>query len=758
MSGSKVFVHCSRLPRRLCLTTYRKDGSANVSPVWFRWVERSVRGRHYRRRREAPPPGARSTVCFPRLRGGATLPRRRGPRHGELVECDVTPLRADIAGRYLGASEGERFAAERDRSRESCSGWLRPSRASGTYRRSCRSSSTPASLRLGEARLARAREPGCGIHSPRWSRAAFATRSRAGASGSCGSATDGARARAGLAGRGRNEAPLGGAGSPARTVADGASRSGADFVPDLVRRIRRHSPGTPDGLQRRSPRPLVVHAVPAGARAGPRARAVGRGRHLRRAGGARRPTARGPGGRHVLRREPVLALRCPAIGSSPRTASAATAPAGVEAEAPAARTRGRRALMPLSADVRAELAAIAPLRRCDRLAELSALFHSAGTIHFLGRGRVALHLDVASSGGCAARLRAAARARRRMQRSGRIRGMRSTARRGTSSTSTATKGARGTRRGRRRSTARCRPLERPPRRVVARACCRGAYLRGAFLGGGSLSGPRSPHLELRTTSREGAVFLAAVAERSGAMLGVAERTSHALAYAKGWDSIEAVLAAAGARRSRARARGARSRGRGSRAGEPARQRRPREPRPYEPGRQAQLEAAPATAGARAARRPAAAAARGRRAAPAPPDAGAARARRASRAAREQGRDAAPARPRRRAGRIVAVVASRAAARLILRLGGLALPGGGSRPRLPSGAGARSGVGDRPRSSRPCPPSVFARSLGFATRESQARESLKASACGGRCRLVCRRCPAHPQVGIRRFANPDPREP
>ncbi len=31
----------------------------------------------------------------------------------ELVECDVTPLRADIAGRYFGTSHGERFAAER---------------------------------------------------------------------------------------------------------------------------------------------------------------------------------------------------------------------------------------------------------------------------------------------------------------------------------------------------------------------------------------------------------------------------------------------------------------------------------------------------------------------------------------------------------------------------------------------------------------------------------------------------------------------
>ena len=59
-----------------------------------------------------------------------------------------------------------------------------------------------------------------------------------------------------------------------------------------------------------------------------------------------------------------------------------------------------------------------------------------------------------------------------------------------------------------------RPLERPPRRVVGKACCRGAYLRGALLGGGSLSGPRSPHLEARTTGVEGARFLAeAVARR-----------------------------------------------------------------------------------------------------------------------------------------------------------------------------------------------------------------------------------------------------
>jgi cell division protein WhiA len=49
-----------------------------------------------------------------------------------------------------------------------------------------------------------------------------------------------------------------------------------------------------------------------------------------------------------------------------------------------------------SDDVRAELAGIAPARECDRLAELSALFHFAGRLHLLGRGEVSLHLDLSS--------------------------------------------------------------------------------------------------------------------------------------------------------------------------------------------------------------------------------------------------------------------------------------------------------------------------------------------------------------------------
>jgi cell division protein WhiA len=94
--------------------------------------------------------------------------------------------------------------------------------------------------------------------------------------------------------------------------------------------------------------------------------------------------------------------------------------------------------------------------------------------------------------------------------------------------------------------ARGAPLERPPQRVVARACCRGAYLRGALLGGGTLSGPRSPHLEVRSAGREGAEFLAGVAGRAGVELRVLDRGRYALAYAKGAGPIVDALAAAGA--------------------------------------------------------------------------------------------------------------------------------------------------------------------------------------------------------------------
>ena len=201
--------------------------------------------------------------------------------------------------------------------------------------------------------------------------------------------------------------------------------------------------------------------------------------------------------------------------------------------------------MPLSEDLRNELATIAPKRGCCRLAEVSALFHSAGSIHLRGRGELALHLDLASPA-------VARRAFSLLRELGIHSEIRTYRRRAFDRATRYQLHVEGSAAALERLVeagvldTRRAPLERPPRRVVGRACCRGAYLRGALLGGGSLSGPRSPHLELRTTSLEGAEFLRAVAAADEISLGVLDRGRHALAYAKGLDAIEALLAAAGA--------------------------------------------------------------------------------------------------------------------------------------------------------------------------------------------------------------------
>ena len=198
-----------------------------------------------------------------------------------------------------------------------------------------------------------------------------------------------------------------------------------------------------------------------------------------------------------------------------------------------------------SEDIREELARIAPVRACDRLAELSALFHSAGNLHLLGRGEWALHLDLASG--------AAARRAFSLLRDVEIRSEIRTYRRRAFDRATRYQlHVAGSEDALRMLAAAGvldrlgRPLQRPPRRVVARTCCRSAYLRGAFLGGGSLSIQRSPHLELRTAGIESAALLADLAAAAGTRLAVVERPAYAVAYAKSWDAIESVLALAGA--------------------------------------------------------------------------------------------------------------------------------------------------------------------------------------------------------------------
>jgi hypothetical protein len=198
-----------------------------------------------------------------------------------------------------------------------------------------------------------------------------------------------------------------------------------------------------------------------------------------------------------------------------------------------------------SEDVREELAHVVAPRRCDRLAELSALFHAAGSLHLRGRGEWALHLDLGSG--------AAARRAFSLLRDERIRSEIRTYRRRAFDRATryqlhvaGDEDALGVLVAAGVLDRRHAPRERPPRRVVARACCRGAYLRGAFLGGGSLSTRHGAHLELRTATVGAALALQEVAVRAGVVLSVRERAAHDAAYVKGWDAIESLLASAGA--------------------------------------------------------------------------------------------------------------------------------------------------------------------------------------------------------------------
>ena len=253
-----------------------------------------------------------------------------------------------------------------------------------------------------------------------------------------------------------------------------------------------------------------------------RARAAGdparRGRHLRRAGRARRRARRGARGRQLLRAQPARRSSCRATASSRAGGLGSYGSYGLAYKRRLLELEGA----PLSEDLRNELAAIAPEADCDRLAELSGLFHVAGSVHLRGRGNVDAASRSRQLGGRAPRLRllrafdveseirtyqqhAFARATRyQLHVEGTPHAYETLHRAGVLDSSH-------------------RPLERPPQRVVARRCCRGAYLRGALLGAGSLSGPRDPHLEIRSAELEGARFLAEVAARAGAELHVLDR-------------------------------------------------------------------------------------------------------------------------------------------------------------------------------------------------------------------------------------------
>jgi DNA-binding protein WhiA len=91
------------------------------------------------------------------------------------------------------------------------------------------------------------------------------------------------------------------------------------------------------------------------------------------------------------------------------------------------------------------------------------------------------------------------------------------------------------------------PLAEPPRRLLARSCCRAAHLRGAFVAAGSVSAPHAPgHLELRAASPAAASALARAAAEDGLALRVVRRRTHAAAYTKSKAAIRDLLALLGA--------------------------------------------------------------------------------------------------------------------------------------------------------------------------------------------------------------------
>ncbi|HET7045075.1 MAG TPA: pyridoxamine 5'-phosphate oxidase family protein [Gaiellaceae bacterium] len=100
-------------PSPAVLTTYRRDGSALASPVWFRVAdgafevviaEGDVKLGHLRR---DPRCGLVVFETVSPFRGIAV------EGAAELHEVDATAARTAIASRYLGPAAGERFAAAR---------------------------------------------------------------------------------------------------------------------------------------------------------------------------------------------------------------------------------------------------------------------------------------------------------------------------------------------------------------------------------------------------------------------------------------------------------------------------------------------------------------------------------------------------------------------------------------------------------------------------------------------------------------------
>ena len=200
--------------------------------------------------------------------------------------------------------------------------------------------------------------------------------------------------------------------------------------------------------------------------------------------------------------------------------------------------------------VRAELSRLRAPRACCRRAELAALLRSAGTFHIVGAAypantRFALEVEVSDPGlarkvyaGLAAGF--ASHAQIRILEPGRAR-----PRQLLSIRVEEAELPRFIDAGVLDRAGRIRPGVAS--KLVARRCCAGAYLRGAFLAHGSVSEPRAPvHLEVRAPDRTTAAGLLGLVERLGASARIREHRGAFVVYAKDGASVGRLLAAMGA--------------------------------------------------------------------------------------------------------------------------------------------------------------------------------------------------------------------
>lgn len=86
-----------------------------------------------------------------------------------------------------------------------------------------------------------------------------------------------------------------------------------------------------------------------------------------------------------------------------------------------------------------------------------------------------------------------------------------------------------------------------PEGGVPFSCCRAAFVRGAFLGGGSVTDPKKGyHLEIDTKNKENALYLQGLLSHDGIEIKMTERKGYFVLYIKGSEKIADLLGYMGA--------------------------------------------------------------------------------------------------------------------------------------------------------------------------------------------------------------------